>query len=195
MRRDDVMDNNISNRPWVFIIGLSIILIGIYLLLAPMYFLFALLVLIVWQGVATRKYMLYLACLLVPSLVYQTIEVSRNYSTAGMDLIMIACIIIAWQALGVNLIPRRSILKYFFANVVGIMILTLVFTGGELFRMAPAEWIRHYDWILTPALTLPGIGIGIGWMGRDMMNAKPIEKWPGNGLPESRTINDSNENK
>ena len=195
MRRDGVMDNKTFDRPWVYVIGLSIILIGIYVLLAPMYFLFALLLLIVWQGIVTRKYMLYLACLLVPSLVFQMIEVSRNHATAGMDLIMIACIIIAWQAFGVTLIPRRSILKYFLANVLGIMILTLVLARGEIFSMSPAEWIRHNEWILTPALILPVVGIGIGWIGRDMMNAKPIERWPGSGSPESGQINGQSENK
>ena len=179
-RGGGLMVGKIPKRPWILIVGLGISLIILYLLFDLMYFFFVLLVLIVWQGIVNRKYMLFLACLLVPSLVFLMIEESTNHSTGDMDMIMIGFIIIAWQALGVTMIPPRCLFKYFLANVAGVMIFslvyTVVYTGGMIFTMPLTEWISLNEWRISPSLIVPMIGIGIGLMSKSIMNAKPIEE-------------------
>ncbi len=178
------MRRKTSSRPWILVMGLGIILIGIYLLLDPMYFYFVLLVLAVWQGIATRRHMVYLASLLIPSLALLMVEHSVNHSLVGTTMLMIAFIIIVWQAVGVTLISPKDLLKYFLANVAGIMIFMLVHTRGEIFTMSPAEWISNNSWWLSTALIVPVIGVGIGLIGR----TKPVN----DGQDGSNSVRDAN---
>ncbi len=121
--------------------------------------------------VTEKKHTIYLAHMLVPSMILLLVRIATNGSVPGGVLVIVVLIIIVWQVVGSTKMANSDFWKFYLANVIGLVLFIIIFNYEEFVMMSLPDWIKHNRGALVYILGIPMIGLGIG----RIRNFKPID--------------------
>jgi len=109
-----------------------------------------------------RKQNIYLLHILMPGFIMLITKIIQN-PVHGPALVMSALMVILWQIYGSVGITARNFLKFYLANVIGLVLFVIVFSDEQFFIMSLPNWIEENSWLLDYVLGLPLFGLIIGF--------------------------------
>jgi hypothetical protein len=111
-----------------------------------------------------RRQTIYLAHMLMPGLIMLILRVTGNTTIDGPNFVILVLLIMVWQIYGSVGMTKRNFWKFYLADVVGLMLLFIIFSYPEFFIMWFPDWLKHNQETILFIFLIPLFGLLGGWI-------------------------------